>query len=192
MGPSSPWETSQLRSGRGMTGERCFSSPVCPGSIMTQGKESRVGSTPRKVCMVHIGSLAQAPCAPRARVCDPGGPLEPHGQCYVGGHCPVAAPSAGMRWTKARERAAGGKSSQTPPWPPCSAQLCLLLQLGPPCRGAGLGRWPREEALGSACLWGSEQTWWVHKPWLRMGWDPQAWVGRPPGTAPASCYLSPC
>lgn len=62
-----PWETSQLCLGRGRIGERCFSSPGCPGSVMTQGKESRVGSTPRKVCVVHIGSLAQAPCAPKSQ-----------------------------------------------------------------------------------------------------------------------------
>lgn len=42
-----------------------------------------------------------------------------------------------------------GKGSRTPTWPPCSAQLCLLLKPGPPCRGAGLCQGPRY-ALGSA------------------------------------------
>lgn len=131
--------------------EGCFSSPVCPGRIFTQGKESRVGTTLRKGCLAHIRSLAQATSAPRARACGSGGSSGPCSPMNSALWADIAS-WQGLCWGGMDESPGEnqwGKGSRTPPWPPCSAQLCLLLKPGPPCRGAGLCQGPRY-ALGSA------------------------------------------
>ena len=169
--------------------ERCFSSPVCPGSIVTQGKESRVGSAPRTVCVVHIGSLAQAPCAARARVCGPGGPP-----------CPWS-PTDSAVWVDTAQcwdalDESPGESRWGKEFPDPSLVPLLSPALPVAAAGASLqrgGAWPgAQRGIGLGVTVGYQQTWWVQEPWRRMRWDPQAWVGRPPGTAPPSCYLSPC
>lgn len=113
-------------------------------------------------------------------------PLEPHGQRCVGGHCPVLG-CAGRE---------PGREPLGKEFPDPSLVPLLSPALPVAAAGASLQRgqaWPgAQRGIGLSVTEGNQQTWWVQEPWRRMRWDPQAWVGRPPGTASPSCYLSPC
>lgn len=56
---------------------------------------------------------------------------------YGGRHCLLAQPRAGVGCGRAQERTTGDEFPG-PCLSPCSAQLCLLLKPGAPCRGAEL------------------------------------------------------